>query len=83
MNQTQWIEIAVAIACIAVASLLAAADSAFSSMSKSRAEGLLEEGRTGAKRLVDMVADPAPFLNTALFLRLLVEVTATDRKSVV
>jgi len=77
VNQTQWIEIAVAIACIAVASLLAAADSAFSSMSKSRAEGLLEEGRTGAKRLVDMVADPAPFLNTALFLRLLVEVTAT------
>ena len=77
MNQTQWIEVAVAVVCIAIASLFAATESAFSSMSKSRARGLLEEGRGGAKRLVDMVADPAPFLNTALFVRLLLEVTAT------
>lgn len=77
MNQTQWVEVAVAVACIAIASLFVATEAAFSSMSKSRARSLLEEGRGGAKRVVEMVADPAPFLNTALFVRLWLEVTAT------
>lgn len=69
--------LAVALLCIVVAALVTAAEAAFSSFSKSRAEKLVDEGRGGAKRLLTMVQDPAPYLNTSLFLRLVLEVTAT------
>nr|WP_156612133.1 hemolysin family protein [Auraticoccus cholistanensis] len=59
-----------------VAALLAAAESALASFSKARAQELVDDGRPGAARLLVVVQDPAPYLNTALFLRTICEITA-------
>lgn len=59
-----------------IAGLLAAAESALYAFSRARAEHLVEEGRPGAKRLLQITEDPAPALNTALFVRTLCEITA-------
>jgi len=77
MTQDQWIVVAVAAVCVVLASLLTAAEAAFASMSKARADALAVDGRVAAKRLQQMVADRAPYLNTLLFVRLLLEITAT------
>ena len=46
------------------------------SVSKVRAEELLAEGRGGARRLLTIAEDPPRYFNTALFLRMLCEITA-------
>ena len=61
---------------VVVAALIAMAEAALSSYSRARAAQLAAEGRTGAKRLQQLTADPARYLNPALFLRLLAEVGA-------
>ncbi len=58
------------------AGVLAAAEAALASFSRARAQELVDEGRPGAPRLLVLVADPAPYLNTALFLRTICEITA-------
>jgi CBS domain containing-hemolysin-like protein len=62
---------------VLVAGVLAAAEAALSAFSKSRANVLVEEGRAGAERVRRVVEDSAAYLNTALFLRLTCELTAT------
>ncbi|HEY3545006.1 MAG TPA: CNNM domain-containing protein, partial [Propionicimonas sp.] len=76
MTQTQWILLAIAAVCILLAALMTTADSALSSVSKSRAEKLVADGRPRAQRLLQMAQDPAPYLNTSLFLRIMLEVIA-------
>ncbi|MCC6498424.1 MAG: HlyC/CorC family transporter [Propionibacteriaceae bacterium] len=76
MTQTQWILLVVATVCVLFAALMTTADAALSSVSKSRAQNLVGEGRAGANRLLQMAQDPAPYLNTSLFLRILLEVIA-------
>lgn len=76
LTQNQWIELVVAFVCVLLAGLLAAVEQAFRGFSKARAERLVEEGRTGAKRLLVMTSDPAPYVNTALLVRAMFEVTA-------
>jgi len=71
-----WL-VVVAAALVILAGLFSAADAALSSASRARAEELLAEGRAGARRLTDLLADPVRYLNTALFLRLLCEIAAT------
>ncbi|MBM7789250.1 hemolysin family protein [Tenggerimyces flavus] len=61
---------------VVIAGILAAAEAALSSFSKSRADGLVARGRRGAARLRRLVDDRAPYLNTALLLRLACELTA-------
>ncbi len=61
---------------VVIAGILAAAEAALSSFSKSRADGLIARGRRGAARLRRLVEDRAPYLNTALLLRLACELTA-------
>lgn len=56
-----------------VAGVLASIEAALSSFSRARAQELGDEGRAGALRLVDIIDDPAPALNTVLLLRLLAE----------
>jgi CBS domain containing-hemolysin-like protein len=63
-------------ALVVLAGAFSAADAALTSFSRARAEELLGEGRPGARRLVTMLTDPAPYLNTALMLRLLCEISA-------
>jgi CBS domain containing-hemolysin-like protein len=68
--------ILVAIAATLIAFLLSAADTALTRMSRSRAEQLSEEGRRGGAALVDIVADSAPYLSVATFVRVVAEATA-------
>ena len=73
----------VASVCVVLAALITTAEAALSAVSKSRAERLLSEGRGGGKRLLEVAQDPAPYLNTSLFLRILLEVLATVLVSLV
>jgi CBS domain containing-hemolysin-like protein len=61
---------------VVVAGFFSSVDAALASMSKVRAEELVAEGRSGSRRLLLITADPSRFLNTALFLRMLCEITA-------
>jgi CBS domain containing-hemolysin-like protein len=65
------------IALVVLAALFAAADTALSRVSKVGAEEIAREGRKGAARLVKVASDRARYLNVALFLRVLCEVSAT------
>ena len=58
------------------AGLFSSADAALASVSRVRAEELVAEGRRGARRLLTIAEDPPRYLNTALFLRMLCEITA-------
>lgn len=70
-----WLLTAAA-ALVVLAGLFSGAEAALASFSRARAEELLAEGRAGAARLVTLLEDPARYLNTALFLRLLCEISA-------
>lgn len=70
-----WPAVLLAIALIVVAGVLVAIDAAISAFSKARAEELVEEGLPGAQRLVRILEDPAPYLNSMLLLRVLTETT--------
>ena len=61
---------------VLLAGLFSAADAALNGFSRARAEELKAEGRAGATRLVMILDDPPRFLNTALLLRLLCEISA-------
>ena len=66
------------VACVLVmlAGLIAGAEAALSSFSTARADELVEEGGRGAVRVRRIVEDPPRYLNTALFLRMVCEITA-------
>ena len=68
--------VVLAAALVLLAGLFSAADAALSSYSRARADELLAEGRPGAYRLTVLLDDPARYLNTALLLRLLCEISA-------
>ncbi len=74
MTQSQWIELAVAVVSAMLASLLAAGETALRHTSKARAEVLVEDGRSGAKRLLTITEDPAPYVNTTLLVRTTLEI---------
>jgi CBS domain containing-hemolysin-like protein len=61
---------------VVVAGGFSSVDAALASVSKVRAEELMAEGRSGARRLLTIAEDPPRFVNTALFLRMLCEITA-------
>ncbi|MFL6155417.1 MAG: hemolysin family protein [Marmoricola sp.] len=61
---------------VLVAGLLSAAEAALSQFSHARAEGLAAEGRAGARRVLQILDDPARYLNTSIFVRLLAETSA-------
>jgi CBS domain containing-hemolysin-like protein len=70
-----WLLLAAA-ALVLLAGLFSAADAAIGSFSRARAEELVDEGRPGARRLVALLDDLSRYLNTALLLRLLCEISA-------
>jgi CBS domain containing-hemolysin-like protein len=59
-----------------VAGLFSSSDAALSSFSKARAEEIASEGKSGSAKLLVIVEDPPRYLNTALFLRMLTEISA-------
>ena len=75
MTSGDWVQLVVALVLVVFAGLLAAAEAALSSISKARANRLCEEGRPGAARLRKIADDPPRYLNTALFVRTLLEIS--------
>ncbi len=61
---------------VLVAGLFSSADAALAAISKVRADQLVADGRSGARRLRSIAEDPPRYLNTALFMRMLCEITA-------
>ena len=76
MSPTDWWLLVIAAACVLVAGFFSSADAALANISKVRADELVDEGRAGARRLAVIADDPARYLNTTLFLRLLFEILA-------
>lgn len=70
-----WLVVLAAVL-VVLAGLLSAADAALASFSRARADELLDDRRSGSRRLIALLDDPLPALNTALFLRLLSEIAA-------
>ena len=60
-----------------IAAFLAAAETSLTRMSRARAMHLHEEQRRGAAQLLNLVEQPARFLNLVLLLLLVVQFTAT------
>ncbi|CAA9340764.1 MAG: Magnesium and cobalt efflux protein CorC [uncultured Nocardioidaceae bacterium] len=77
MTAGDTVLLVIAAVLVAVAGFFSGADAALASMSRVRAEELVAEGRSGARRLLEITEDSPRFLNTALFLRMLCEITAT------
>ncbi len=77
-----WLLVVVAVL-VVVAGLISSVEAALSSFSRARAEEVAQDGKPGAARLLRVVEDPARFMNTALFLRLLMEIAAIVLATVV
>jgi CBS domain containing-hemolysin-like protein len=77
MSTARVVLVAAAAVLVVLAGLLACADAALSRVSRVRVEELAAEGRRGAGRLQQVIADPAPYLNVLLLLITAAELTAT------
>ncbi len=75
MNQADWIQLSIALLLAMLAGLMAAAEAALSSLTRARAERLVEEGRPGALRVRRIAEEPPRYLNTALFIRTVCEIS--------
>ncbi|MFG1999645.1 hemolysin family protein [Spirillospora sp. NPDC048911] len=71
-----WL-LTLAIGLVILAGLLAGTEAALARVSRVRVEELVREGRRGAQRLAEVVADPARYLNMVLLLRISCELIAT------
>jgi len=76
MTPTDWLQLGIALVLVIFAGLTAAAEAALSSFSKARADRLVAEGMPGSTRVRKIVDDPPRYLNTALFLRTMIEISA-------
>ncbi|GAA1851081.1 hemolysin family protein [Microlunatus capsulatus] len=76
MNQQDWVQLVVALVLVVLAGLTAAAEAALYSFSKARADRLVADGVSGAARVRKIADDPPRFLNTALLLRTIFEISA-------
>ena len=73
MPQSHWIELAVALTCAILASLLVAVETALAAFTRARAEQLVESGVRGAERIRLITQDPAPSINAVMFARMALE----------
>jgi CBS domain containing-hemolysin-like protein len=73
---TEWLEIGLTIAFVLLSAVFEMIDAAYATMSRGRAKHLVEEGVTGAVRVEQILADPAPTRATAEFLVLTFEALA-------
>jgi len=83
MSATDIWLLLLAAALIAVAGGLAGADAALSRVSRLAVDQAARDQRSGATALRQIIADPARYLNVALFLRVLCETTAVAVVTVV
>jgi CBS domain containing-hemolysin-like protein len=75
-SYSDWAPLVVAVVFVIVAALFACAEVGLSRVSTVRVEELVEEGRTGARRLQRLMREPARPLNVILLLRLVCELSA-------
>ncbi len=76
MSEPDIVQLVVVLVLAVAAGFLAAIESALHSFSHARAQNLVEEGVSGARRLELITEDPAPTVNALLFIRTILEVTA-------
>ncbi len=76
MNQNDWIQLVLAVVLVALAGGMAAAEAALYSFSRARADRLVADGRPGAVRVRKIVEDPPRYLNVALLLRTIFEISS-------
>lgn len=76
MITADFSKLSIALVLVVMAGLISAAEAALTSFSRSRALRLVEADKPGAKRLQQIVDDPPRYLNTALLLRTVFEITA-------
>ncbi|MFT8395488.1 hemolysin family protein [Propionibacterium sp.] len=69
MTTWQWLFIAFAVLLTVGASLLAAGETALQTVSRSRADRMVDDGVRGAGLVAQIEADPAPTINTAMLVR--------------
>lgn len=74
---TGAITLVFAVVCLAVAGTIAAAEAAFARVSKREAARWVDQGVRGATAVLKAVDDPAPIVNVAVFLRVLLQGLAT------
>ncbi|EFQ83584.1 CBS domain protein [Aeromicrobium marinum DSM 15272] len=75
-DPTTWWPVIASVVLAVFAGVLTSVEAALSSFSKARAEELDDEGRAGANRLVRVLDDPAPFLNSVTLVRILAETSS-------
>ncbi len=68
MLQLDWIQLGVALLLAVIAGFLAAGGAAVQAISKSKAKKLAEDGARSAKIILEISKDPAPYVNSALFM---------------
>ncbi len=83
MTATETWSLVAVVLLVLVAFGFSAAEAALGSFSRARAEEMVAEGNTRARRLARMLQDPPRFLNTALFLRSLCEISGVVLVAVV
>ncbi|HUW15808.1 MAG TPA: CNNM domain-containing protein, partial [Actinomycetes bacterium] len=83
MTSNDVVLLGAAVVLVLLAGVLAGADAALSRVSRVAVDQLGREGRRGSERLKQVVADPARYLNVALFLRIACEITAVVLVTVV
>jgi CBS domain containing-hemolysin-like protein len=76
MDRPDLVLVGIAAVLVVVAGLFASADAALSSFSKARAAELVEQGRSGARRVLAVAEDPPRYLNTVLLLQTAAETTS-------
>jgi len=76
LTSNQWIEIGLIVVLVIVATMFSTIDAAFQSLTKGRAQKLVEDGVPGGERVLEIAKDSAPTVTTALFLRMVSEVCA-------
>src|SRR5215208_2742672 len=76
LTQAHWLQLGIAFVLMILAGLTAAAEAALSSLSKIRADRLVEGGRASAQRVRKILDDPPRYLNTTLFVRSMIEISA-------
>ena len=70
-------ELVAVLVLVGIAAIMAAAEVSITRMNRFRAYALQEDGKRGAKALVRIVENPAPYLNVVLLVTLLVQLGGT------
>ncbi len=76
LTSNQWIEIGIVVVLVVMATIFSTIDAAFQTLTKGRANKLVDDGVPGSARVLQIAEDSAPTVTTALFLRMMSEVVA-------